>query len=78
MWSQRRLAGRSGDLLFTWSREGYFQINEFAGYLLNVDDVVIIIQPVTDAINPACTDIRDIRRLNNHKMLVPFYVRSAA
>ena len=64
----------SGNLLFAWASEGYFQVEKFAGQLLNIDRVVIVIQPVADAINTRRKEPRNICFWNNHKMFLSFWV----
>ena len=68
----------SRDLFDVGSAKGYFQVDEFTGYLLYVDNVIIIIQPVTDRRHSACADFRDFCRLNYHEMFIVFYGHSMA
>ena len=64
----------SGDLFFACAGEGYFQIDEFAGQFLNIDRVVIVIQPVADAMDAHRNEVWNICFWNNHKMFNSFWV----
>ena len=64
----------SGDLFFACAGEGYFQVDEFAGQFLNVDRVVIVIQPVADAMDAHRNEVWNICFWNNHKMFLSFWV----
>ena len=64
----------SGNLFFAGAGEGYFQVDEFAGQFLNVDRVVIVIQPIADAINTHRNKRWNIYFWDNHKMFLSFWI----